>query len=74
MVRVYQGNHGDAYGDFTLVYQATLEGATFEWQSILFTVRSRQAELDIKADGGTFLGDNFQDLDDIYGHLDLSQN
>jgi hypothetical protein len=57
-VRVYQGNYDDTYGEFILVYQATLEGATFEWQKILFTVRSRQAELDIPVDVGKFAGNN----------------
>jgi len=57
-VRVFQGNYEDAYESFTLVYAGTVESIFFEWQQLSFTIRSRQAELDVKVDAGTFLGNN----------------
>jgi hypothetical protein len=57
-VRLYQGEPGMAYEDFTLIYNVTIDHISFDWEQITLTLRSRQAELDIDLDGGTFLGNN----------------
>ena len=53
-VRVYQGNDGDAYGALVLVIDAVAISATFDWNKISFAIKSKQVELDIPVDGGTF--------------------
>lgn len=58
-VRMYMGPVGASYpSGFPQVYTAVIEGTNINEDTVSFTLRGRQSELDIPLETGTFLGNN----------------
>jgi hypothetical protein len=58
-VRMYYGPEDAVYpGGFRQAYTAAIQNTPVDWEKITFSLKGRQAELDVPLDGGTFLGNN----------------
>lgn len=59
-LRMLEAPIGSEYpSGFTLVYTATIGGIpSFEWDEVSFSIRNKQADLDVPVPAGTFLGNN----------------